>query len=898
MRAKVLFSLIGAVIVSIALASASGAATVETQKVTRIDVSTRAAVIHYLHSIHVNAKGAVIQRGGLNYAGAHCPAKGWTCASTQHTVVQIATRGGQNRFLCRSSSCSVVQFSGVSRGVYIRGRSLASTAMPPKPNKAACIKTTGLTQSCSITQSSPAGNTAMVWEDAGKQRGLTQTALYSVSISQQANGSGTGPNLACVHQSVFIDGSTTNTSSKGATATLEAHQSIGIAQASTSGTNTLEDASLVNGVAGCLTLPASCPSDLSQACGLSQTQILNSLAVSKGLVVQNENKTNNGANLTLDIKQNCPTVDANNVCTGGTYSGTNSAVFTQSNNLTAVANTPAGATQWQSSQDGGILAAVHQYSGDVSTAIARQYETQCEDAQPSGLTSCDNSGDQDQPTGYPLTQTQFGPVKKAPGDSSQTGNGGDSFAVSQKSQQDNDTASGQTNFVSGGFHTDGTGSVSQTTTVDGQTSTDNQAGTGDVSGTTNCTGFACTSTPPPAPIVDSNPSNPSNSPEAKFTFHDTDGSATFLCKLDLDSYAACTSGQTYTGLADSSHTFSVEAKNPTTGAISAPTSYTWTVAAFTISGAQLTATNVDVAEFGYGGMRVNTSTNGTAGDGTGTINVSGFSGKMLKALLYWNGPTSVADPNSNANVSFADTPIAGANIGTASSNCWNTPGDGVAYTNSQSYVANVTNLVSGNGSYDLSNFFKTDGNGNDSDINGVALVLFYDDGNTSNDRNVVLWAGNDSSVTDGTDPDGWNETLTGVPGSSSDGSLDLIVSDGQSFNDAAVVINGSTTIAPTGGIFQGASTPAGPGNFQGDLWDVKSFTLPASLLGGSSNTLNLTAGEDADCLSLVVAVANVPVTSGPILVAPRFQSNSLSTTTGASATPGRRPPAGTPGSSR
>src|SRR5438874_4340295 len=238
MRAKVFLSFVGALIAAVALVSASGAATTKAHKVTRIDVSTRAAVVHYLRSIHASAKGAVIQRGALNYAGARCPGTRWTCASTRHTVVQIAKRGGQNRFVCRSSRCSVVQFSGVSGGLYIAGRHLASTAAPTKPNKAVCIKTTGLGASCSITQSG--GGTAIVWEDAGKQTGLTQTALYTASIAQT---SASVDNIACVHQSVSIDGSTTNTKSSGATVTLEAHQSIIVKQDSASGNNTAENAS-------------------------------------------------------------------------------------------------------------------------------------------------------------------------------------------------------------------------------------------------------------------------------------------------------------------------------------------------------------------------------------------------------------------------------------------------------------------------------------------------------------------------------------------------------------------------------------------------------------------------------------------------------------------------------
>src|SRR5215467_3314802 len=97
-----------ALVVGAFVVSASGAATTKAQRVNKIDVSTRAAVVHYLRSIHVNAKHAVIQRGLRNYAGAHCPGTRWTCASTKHTVVQIANRGGQNRFACRSSKCAVV----------------------------------------------------------------------------------------------------------------------------------------------------------------------------------------------------------------------------------------------------------------------------------------------------------------------------------------------------------------------------------------------------------------------------------------------------------------------------------------------------------------------------------------------------------------------------------------------------------------------------------------------------------------------------------------------------------------------------------------------------------------------------------------------------------------------
>ena len=698
------------------------------------NLSTRAGVVRYLRAIGIDQRGLVIQRGARNYAGPNCPGAGWACTSTAHPVIQIAAAGGKNTFLCTSGSCAVVQTT-------LSGTALMAAAAT---NKSTCIKTTGLGQSCSISQTGGGPNMAFVYENSGKLTGLTQTASQTASITQVATGA--NANTACVTQAVNLDGSTNASGKKGSAinVALEAHQTITISQTSANGSNTA-----INGA----TASGGCDATLNQA------QTLSSTVTGTGSITQNENVANNGANMKLDITQN------QNAGTG-TF-GPNTATFDQTNSLTATANGPGTVSlpvsQTQSTLNGGILAAVNQSGPGVSTATATQTETQCEDAALNGLTSCSTT-EHSNPSLASLTQTQHGPVRKAPGDSSQTGNSNDSFTVVQNSRQDSDSGSTQSNVVEGGYTTDGTGSVTQDTNVNGTPTHNMQAGP-TVEASTNCTGSTCTS----------------------------GGSGT---------------SSTLTLL---------------------PTGFS--------------VSHTDIAGFGIGGMR---------GTGTGTIVTSGITGPVAHAFLYWHGPTNSADPASNASVTFNGTAITGANIGTASDNNW-------SFTNSQAYRADVTSLVTGNASYSLSNFLKAD-----ADINGVSLIVFYDDGNPSNDRNVVAWNGNDSNVTLGPayNPDGWDETISGVPyPGSGAASLDLVVSDGQTFNDDAVVVNGST-LAAAGPIFQGDAGPNGPAG-NGSLWDVKSFDITGLLTSGT-NSVHLTTGVAIDYLSLVVAIADVPA-SAPVI---------------------------------
>jgi hypothetical protein len=85
-------------------------------------------------------------------------------------------------------------------------------------------------------------------------------------------------------------------------------------------------------------------------------------------------------------------------------------------------------------------------------------------------------------------------------------------------------------------------------------------------------------TPPPAPALGAPlPPDPTNQTTTTFTFTDTEAGASFQCKLDAGSYAACTSPAGYTGLGSGSHSFAVQAKDAAGNLSAGAATYTWTV---------------------------------------------------------------------------------------------------------------------------------------------------------------------------------------------------------------------------------------------------------------------------------------------------------------------------------
>ena len=84
----------------------------------------------------------------------------------------------------------------------------------------------------------------------------------------------------------------------------------------------------------------------------------------------------------------------------------------------------------------------------------------------------------------------------------------------------------------------------------------------------------------PDTTIDGNPSDPTNSVSASFSFSGTDagtGVASFECKLDGGGFSACTSSKDYSGLSEGSHTFQVRAIDGLGNPDPTPDSFTWTI---------------------------------------------------------------------------------------------------------------------------------------------------------------------------------------------------------------------------------------------------------------------------------------------------------------------------------
>jgi hypothetical protein len=82
---------------------------------------------------------------------------------------------------------------------------------------------------------------------------------------------------------------------------------------------------------------------------------------------------------------------------------------------------------------------------------------------------------------------------------------------------------------------------------------------------------------PPETSITEGPNGSTSSASATFRFSSNDTAATFQCKLDDGGWSSCSSGKTYTGLPQGSHTFKVRAKDSAGTKDPSPATRTWKI---------------------------------------------------------------------------------------------------------------------------------------------------------------------------------------------------------------------------------------------------------------------------------------------------------------------------------
>lgn len=267
-----------------------------------------------------------------------------------------------------------------------------------------------------------------------------------------------------------------------------------------------------------------------------------------------------------------------------------------------------------------------------------------------------------------------------------------------------------------------------------------------------------------------------------------------------------------------------------------------------------TETNTDYVSAGVGGV----------GGGSGTISVTGVTGDVRKAFLYWHGidNSGTGAVYDNADITFDGTNISGTSLGDAETNCW---GSG----SSRAFFADVTALVDGNGDYPLTGLSSGSGHSG----NGASLIVLFDDGNPANNRDLVFFEGNDSDLPQTgefpDDPAGWAATLPNIGYTGGSVFAQIHAGDGQTNGtDGSISFMGTgdtVTVPDDTTLWDGLSVPnAGSGRFGHGLWDIHTFDITNAFGAAGEQTINFTGMTVTnDCHSLVTMMLDLAAGSAP-----------------------------------
>jgi hypothetical protein len=152
-----------------------------------------------------------------------------------------------------------------------------------------------------------------------------------------------------------------------------------------------------------------------------------------------------------------------------------------------------------------------------------------------------------------------------------------------------------------------------------------QTDTAGNTGASSANTFTIDTTAPPLPTITSTPVNPSNSPNATFTFSDSEAGVSFLCRIDAVTFSACSSPTAFSALTAGGHTFQLQAQDAA-GNTTSSVSSTWMI--------DLTAPTVTLSTPANGSLTNQqtptiTGTAGTASGDATTVTVSIYNGSSV-----------------------------------------------------------------------------------------------------------------------------------------------------------------------------------------------------------------------------------------------------------------------------
>lgn len=252
----------------------------------------------------------------------------------------------------------------------------------------------------------------------------------------------------------------------------------------------------------------------------------------------------------------------------------------------------------------------------------------------------------------------------------------------------------------------------------------------------------------------------------------------------------------------------------------------------------------------FGG--VTSSGVGLRGEGTGDIIIDGIpEGALVShAYLYWGvlGTTGAFEfPSINGDVAEGEV------IGISENVCWPPPHLGLEFY-SFNYRADVTEFITGNGTYTISGLPSDLNLGNDSQ--GASLVVIYSEPLMNTLRTIII---NHGAVTLDTEVNSYVDTIEGFETSDPlmEAEVTYIVADGQDIWETGDVVFNEVPIAFD--VFRGTD---------GDYWDTLTFdvteTNPISPTTTQLDNVHPLNGPTPDCIAWVATVFSVTPPEPPV----------------------------------